>query len=91
MARGSRCGPDESGKQGLAKTQKSGNEAKKCLKTKDRSRNLRAKLHLLDARNEQITAHFAQRSEITTSQCEAETVTSSGYIELAQTGVLRGN
>jgi hypothetical protein len=60
MSRGSRCGPDESRKLRFTETQNSGNEAKKCLKTKKRSRNLHAKVHPLDAENEQITAHLAQ-------------------------------
>ena len=96
MAGGSRWGPDESGKRGLTKTQKSGNEAKKCLKTKDRLRNLRAKLHLLDAEDERITAPFAPRSNITTSQCEAGTVTSrwlhrAGHRQECYAGIERTN
>ncbi len=85
MSRGSRCGPDESRKLRFTETQNSGNEAKKCLKTKKRSRNLHAKVHPLDARNEQRIAHFAQNEPQTTmSQRDAATVTSSRLDRLVE-------
>jgi hypothetical protein len=42
----------------------SGNEAKKSLKTKDRSRNLRAKLHQLEAENEQEPRNLRKKTNI---------------------------
>ena len=53
----------------------SGNEAKKSLKTKDRSRNLRAKLHQLEAENEQEPRNLRKKTNIPALQNKVGRVT----------------